>query len=513
MKKTLILLLAAGLTVQGLHAQETYTDATIASQDLNGTARYVGMGGAMDALGADISTISSNPAGIGLFRSNTASVSLGGVSQPSGGDTKMSFDQIGLVWSTRLADNSFVNLAFNYHKNANFNSKLNAGGALSNSSLNKLTYIKGDAGYLFDNDGKEYITCTRLDELIADNVLLESDNVYRFKEATGYQYLRKQSGYVGTYDFNISGNLNNRLYLGLTIGVYDLHYNSTTSYSETLEANAMGLTSMDIVDERHISGVGADIKVGVIYRPIEGSPFRVGLSLASPVFYDLDSESTLASPVFYDLNSYSQTSFGPKYVRSGYEYKVYTPWRVGLSVGHTIGTNVALGAVYEFADYSHIDNRIEDWDYYDASSKDGDMNRHTRETLKGVSTLKLGAEIKLMPELALRVGYNYVSPMFDKNAAKGVYKNGSLVESPGIFYSSTADYTNWLDTHRFTCGLGYTMKKLTLDVAYQHSLQNGEFHPFMNYYDDQAADMNNTAALVNVKNKRNQLLFTIGYKF
>ena len=80
MKKTLILLLAAGLTVQGLHAQETYTDATIASQDLNGTARYVGMGGAMDALGADISTISSNPAGIGLFRSNTASLSLGGVS-------------------------------------------------------------------------------------------------------------------------------------------------------------------------------------------------------------------------------------------------------------------------------------------------------------------------------------------------------------------------------------------------------------------------------------------------
>lgn len=48
-------------------AQETYQDANTATEDLNGTARYVGMGGAMEALGADISTISTNPAGIGLF--------------------------------------------------------------------------------------------------------------------------------------------------------------------------------------------------------------------------------------------------------------------------------------------------------------------------------------------------------------------------------------------------------------------------------------------------------------
>ena len=49
-------------------AQETYQDAKLAAPQLTGTARYVGMGGAMEALGADISTISSNPAGVGLFR-------------------------------------------------------------------------------------------------------------------------------------------------------------------------------------------------------------------------------------------------------------------------------------------------------------------------------------------------------------------------------------------------------------------------------------------------------------
>ena len=62
--------LAAALPMFALSmaAQETYQDTKLIGNELNGTARYVGMGGAMEALGADISTIGSKPAGIGLFR-------------------------------------------------------------------------------------------------------------------------------------------------------------------------------------------------------------------------------------------------------------------------------------------------------------------------------------------------------------------------------------------------------------------------------------------------------------
>ena len=66
-------------------AQETYDNAQLATTDLNGTARYVGMGGAMDALGADLSTISTNPAGIGLFRSSQVKASLGMMTQEGAG--------------------------------------------------------------------------------------------------------------------------------------------------------------------------------------------------------------------------------------------------------------------------------------------------------------------------------------------------------------------------------------------------------------------------------------------
>ena len=67
MKSKYIFFAVSLFTALSVNAQETYENAKLAGEDLNGTARYVGMGGAMEALGADISTIGTNPAGLGLF--------------------------------------------------------------------------------------------------------------------------------------------------------------------------------------------------------------------------------------------------------------------------------------------------------------------------------------------------------------------------------------------------------------------------------------------------------------
>ena len=72
------MLAACGLLVAvAANAQNAYDAERVLGSDLNGTARYVGMGGAMSALGGDISVIGTNPAGIGIFRSNDFSVSFG----------------------------------------------------------------------------------------------------------------------------------------------------------------------------------------------------------------------------------------------------------------------------------------------------------------------------------------------------------------------------------------------------------------------------------------------------
>ena len=207
-----------------------------------------------------------------------------------------------------------------------------------------------------------------------------------------------------------------------------------------------------------------------------------------------------------------------------YDYKIYTPWKFGVSLGHTIGKSLALGATYEYADYSRIDNRVNENDYYDSSSSDLNMNNNTRAMLKGVSTLKLGVEYKPVKDFSLRLGYNYLSPMFKKDA----YRDGSI-ESYGSMFATSTDYTNWDSTNRFTFGLGYNYKKFFFDAAFQYSQTNGDFYPFMSHYPDQnqkkyvlpgggtnyqayAADFN-VANATSVSFKRSQVLFTIGYRF
>ena len=76
LKKTIALFGLCLLLPMGMRAQDIYTLENFSKEDLNGTARYVGMGGAMSALGGDLSVMSSNPAGIALYRSSDVAATL-----------------------------------------------------------------------------------------------------------------------------------------------------------------------------------------------------------------------------------------------------------------------------------------------------------------------------------------------------------------------------------------------------------------------------------------------------
>lgn len=525
MKRSLLIFFSA-FTAASLFAQETYENANIAAEDLNGTARYVGMGGAMDALGADISTIGTNPAGIGLFRHSTANVSFGFVSQQGGksfadgNKTNMSFDQAGFVYSRRTGRNSFLNLAFNYHKSRNFDYILSATDALNGASQNKLSYMKGAEGVFnvyTDNNGTIIAndnTFSQVDYLYYNALLSDENGDFYFNNANGYMFNRSNSGYIGEYDFNISGNINDRVYLGLTFGISDVNYKGYSEYTETLaDANGAGIGNVTLADERRIDGTGFNVKAGIIFRPIEMSPFRIGFSVATPTWYDLTTSNYTILRNGSNVGMYDSGEIG-----ESYDFKLYTPWKFGVSLGTTFGNYLAVGAGYEYADYGNLDTRVNtgggyDWyydEYYETSAGDRAMNSHTESTLKGVSTVKLGLEYKPMSQLAIRLGYNYVSPMYDENG----YKDGTI-NSPGSYYSSSTDYTNWKATNRITCGIGYNVGKLSLDLAYQYSMQSGDFSPFTNYYAsaEDGPEYDNICNAVKVDNKRHQLLFSIGYHF
>lgn len=544
--KKILSIMAAAMLGTAVSAQETYDNAQLATKDLNGTARYVGMGGAMEALGADLSTIGTNPAGIGMFRRSMVAGSFGFNSQQdaksfgNSNKTNMSFDQAGFVYSMRSGRHSMLNFGFNYTKSKNFDQILTAAGRLNNASQNKLSAMKNangvytlqdknnglvsnsgaysQADYLYSNvlfnhydanNPNDPNNATLTDKGVIVN---QTTGLPVYYNATGYDFGRSTTGYIGQYDFNVSGNSNDRFYWGFTVGIYDVHYNSSSLYSESLVDGDKAIGDVAMNDERKITGTGFDVKAGLIFRPAEESPFRIGLYVHTPTWYDLTTRN------YTVLNNNTNEAYGSTErgkSSESYDFKFYTPWRFGVSLGHTVGNYLALGATYEYADYTTNDIRVNDggevdyWgNYYETSSRDEAMKQNIKNSLKGVHTVKLGMEFKPEKNFAVRLGYNYQSAMYNKNG----FKDGSL-ESYGTYYASTTDYTNWKDTHRFTAGVGYNYGKFSFDLAYQYSQTNGDFYPFMSYVDNSEPKFDNVCDAVKVSNKRNQLLFTVGYKF
>ena len=521
-------------------AQETYENTKLIDNDLNGTARYVGMGGAMEALGADLSTIGTNPAGLGLFRKGKTDLSFGLVNQTgmnkfnSLSKTNMSFDQIGVVFNLSKTPNASINIGFNYHKSRNFDQLLNAANTLNNASQNKLTYQKyrNNVYYLHklkDSQGNVVLKNDGTPKLASDNFsfnqvdylymnsLPQTTNldpadptlkVFKPLAATGYLYNQENKGYIGEYDMNLSANLNDRVYLGLTMGIHDVHYKSYAEYTENfLRNNIYNIRGLTLNDWREITGTGFDVKFGAIVRPMAESPFRLGAYIHTPVWYDLTT------------SNYTELTDGTlrPSIGESYDFRVNTPWKFGLSAGTTLADRIALGATYQYAAYNAMQTRIKDggtydWyygTYYESSHNDRAMNNHTEDALKGQHTLKLGAEARITDHFSLRAGYNYLSALY-KDAA---VKDGSL-NSPGTYYASSTSYVNWKDTNRFTFGLGWNVWRFNIDLAYQYSQQNGTFYPFMNYHEGSAPSVeDNIANPTQVNNKQHQLLLTMGYKF
>lgn len=543
--KRQIICLAMSLIAVCTMAQETYESAQLATQDLNGTARYVGMGGAMEALGADISTMSSNPAGIGLFRRSWIGASAGVTIQNDdknrttmlgkSDNRTANFDmnQAGFVYSTRFGANSYFNIGFNYQKSRNFNQIMSAVNSLNDASANKLTYIS--MGTLSPNPAKwqsgidtrfSYIsllgrnTYKHVNEAFTG---IDENNVFTdgYRAADMYNAYSENEGYVSDFSLNFSGNLNDRVYLGATFGLKDVHYNSTSLYGERLvdvSGNAAGF--YNYTDNRKITGTGFDMKFGVIVRPSEESPFRMGAYIHTPTWYELTCSGTMTTA----YNDGTKTLFNP------YEYKIITPWKFGFSVGHTFGKLAAIGVTYEFSDFSTIKNRIKTSEHYDewggsisSYAKDDDMDQNTKASLRGVHLVKIGAEIKPSQVIAIRAGYNYQSAIYEDNGTKDAFIDAYY--SPGA-YRSTYDYTNWKGTHRITLGMGFTLSRnWNCDISYQYATLRGEYHPFQNLDMQEMYSINADGSLAGkyydsihgtsttVKNKRHQINCTLGYRF
>lgn len=519
------LYIALLFAIMEANAQSTYEAIRFVGNDIVGTSRFIGMGGSMSALGADISVMGTNPAGIGLYRSNDVSLSAGlsTLNADAGGfgktdNTFFSLDNVGVVLVNSLDNSSFkfVNVGLSYSKRKNLEREFSMMGCpiggfsqmyqmqqlydaqpfdIANityrnyTSLNNswLALLAADGGLLYEgyiDDGGNIIDQGALN--------FTSDNMEM-------AYHSEEKGGVEEVALNLSCNINDRAYLGITVGFQSVDYSRYSYYGEDDEIGPI----YTLYNWYNTQGSGFDVKLGAIFRPFEESPFRVGVSVASPTFYSLtDRMSACIDGLMYDaptgeyLSTYMDTRSADAYGDDFYvDYKLNTPWIFNLSAAYTFGSSLALNAEYEYSDYSQ--SRMEYSDGFEMS----DMNEEFESNLKAVGTLKIGAEYNIDKNFSLRCGFYNSSAAFNKNAAKYNITN----------VDTNTEYLNTFETMGITLGMGYRGETFYFDAAYRYESRDAEFYPFYDSYKED--NVVYTVSGTDVNDTRNQLIMTVGMRF
>ena len=150
MKRKIIILLAACVAAAPLQAQNlefgglTYNNDLMMSTDFAalsrshpfGTARVMGMGGAFTSLGADLSSMSINPAGLGMYRRNEFSLTpllsvahgqtQGAPSWVGNNKTRFAFANVGValnVFESPASPLTSLTLGIGMNRIADFNTR------------------------------------------------------------------------------------------------------------------------------------------------------------------------------------------------------------------------------------------------------------------------------------------------------------------------------------------------------------------------------------------------------
>ncbi len=413
-----------------------------------GTARFTSMGGAFGALGGDFSTLSLNPAGLGVYRSSeitlTPALTYNQVETRYFGswedDMKYNFNlnNIGAVFSFSLGNEGraggwrFFNLGIGVNRHNNFNQRWAAEGFNTENSL--MTSMLEQA----NREG----SVENLDDfstgLAWDTYLLDMFEGDFFVDMPDGQVLQRQetnsAGSIREVVLSAAANYNDRVYIGATIGFPSLRHEEESIFRESDNQNASQyFNSLTYSRFQETGGTGINFKFGAIFRITD--MIRIGGAFHSPTFYEntIYYNATMRSDL--NLDDYTQVAQSP---RGRFEYEVTTPLRAMGSLGLVFGTTGILSIDYEYADYSKM--RFRSNEFYGFS----DENRTIRESFTAQHSIRAGGELRLSPVI-LRAGVSHSGSPY----ITGVNDGAQTALSAGIGFREQYYFVDFAYTYAF----------------------------------------------------------------
>ena len=416
----------------------------------SGTARYVSMGGAFGALGGDFSSVCTNPAGLGIYRSSefmftpmfsyntTSSNYLDGTLDDY--KFRMNFSNLGFV-ATHVSGKEqgwiTTNFAFGYNRLADFNRYIKIEGVNNDGSMTDY-FAKLANGTKYDGLGDLWSDIG----FAWDSYLIDPANIdtTQYKTALS-KYGETQTkdintkGGMGEYSFTLAGNYSNKLYMGGTFGIQSVRYIEHSDYTESDPKDSIpAFNSFNYQNDLKTTGAGFNFKFGIIYRPTDW--IRIGGSIHTPTFFNLHDEynSSLKSSFADNLHGSGETYETPL---TSYDYQLTTPFRAIGSLGFILAKTAIIGIEYEYIDYTVARLRADD--YFFRTENNSIQTAYT-----STGNIKIGAEIKSGP-LCVRGGYGlYGSPfrsgLANEDATRTSYNAGFGIRNDNFYFDMAFSY-------------------------------------------------------------------------
>ncbi len=477
----------------------------------SGTARQQAIGGAMGSLGGEISATFVNPAGLGFYRTGDFVFTPGfnflnnkaTYFDRTEKDNKknLSFGTTGFVLggtdNGRQGSSSAFAIVIN--RTANFGSNLTYRG-LNNQSSYSQKFLEEISN---KNDGSgnsvslnyPFGTSLAFNTFWIDTIAGGTEGNFQFKTRATIgsgliqENLISSTGGITELAVAGAGNINDKLYLGATLGIPFLRYEREASFTEAdATANATNNFDFATINENLTTrGTGLNLKLGVIFKPTE--QVRLGFAFHTPSFYRLTDQ--YSAEVITDTEGYqgrlNQNS--TSLVGDGeFRYWHFTPYRLMVSGSYVLREveDVRRQKGFITADIEFVNYRASSF----TTDPEGDDSEGTRNYLKSLNkaidnaykpafNFKLGGELKFTTVMVRLGGAYYGNP----------YKN--IAGEKG-------------NRFQLTGGLGYRNKGMFIDVAYVHTMGRDVHFAYRL--------QNSPFQGANVRNTGGNALLTLGFK-
>ena len=430
MKKYIPHVLMLFLYPLGTHAQSMDDLLRYTRTELKGTARYVSMSGAFNALGGDFSAIKDNPAAAAVFLNSEIGLTLKTVenkldakyfgSSNSVDSRSSDIDQFGLILvlsDTEASDFVKLTFAYNFQDKNTFNSKFNARGTNPNRGLDDYflafangipyrdikTYDDEDLSqsykYLGENNGFGSQQAFLGYQSYVINPVTTDDNNTQYvsnsnadKHLVNHDFFVTHSGKNSKHTFSFGAQYQENLYLGFNLNSHQAHFRRIDNL---VENNYGGTSTFDYTEFENdllTIGEGFSFQFGAIYK---ADNLRVGLSYHSPVWYQMTDELV---QFIITNKSNGKDTIDPG-ITNIYQYNMSTPSRYSGGLAYIFGSKGLISVQYDFVNYQNAS--------FDVGNGDDNFinqNKIINSTLKSAGTLKIGGEYRL-GRLSFRGGY------------------------------------------------------------------------------------------------------------